>query len=398
MSDTSQLDQPSMPEADSFTQLLADIRQINGTVQGYLPLHAPVFRGAEREYVLDAIDSTYVSSVGAYVDRFERMLEEATGAARAVVCVNGTAALEMCLILAGVKAGDLVLTQAISFVATANAVAHLGAEPVFLDIDPDTLGLDPKAVAAFLQTYCEPAAGGCRHKATGKRVAACVPMHTFGLPCRIESLTEICKAWAIPLVEDAAEAVGCSVNGRHCGTFGMLGALSFNGNKIITTGGGGAILTNDAALGERAKHLTTTAKVPHKWLYHHDQVGWNFRMPNLNAALGCAQLEMLPAFLQEKRARAAAYAQLFADSDWKFIAETEGSVSNYWLCAVLARNRAERDAFLEASNAAGVMTRPVWEPLHTLPMYTRCLRDTLTATMDIVEKLVNLPSGCHTAI
>lgn len=382
-----------MPEADFFAQLLTDIRQINGTAQGYLPLHAPVFRGTEREYVLDAINSTYVSSVGAYVDRFERMLEETTGAARAVVCVNGTAALEMCLILAGVKAGDLVLTQAVSFVATANAVAHLGAEPVFLDIDPDTLGLDPKAVAAFLQTYCEPAAGGCRHKATGKRVAVCVPMHTFGLPCRIESLTEICKAWAIPLVEDAAEAVGCSVNGRHCGTFGMLGALSFNGNKIITTGGGGAILTNDAALGERAKHLTTTAKVPHKWLYQHDQVGWNFRMPNLNAALGCAQLEMLPAFLQEKRARAAAYARLFADSDWKFIAETEGSVSNYWLCAVLARNRAERDAFLEASNAAGVMTRPVWEPLHTLPMYSGCIQDALAVTTAISDRLVNLPSG-----
>ena len=382
-----------MPAADSFARLLADIRQINGMPQGYLPLHAPVFRGAEREYVLDAIDSTYVSSVGAYVDRFERMLEESTGAARAVVCVNGTAALEMCLILAGVKTGDLVLTQAISFVATANAAAHLGAEPVFLDIDPDTLGLSPKALAAFLQAYCEPVSGGCRHKATGKRVAACVPMHTFGLPCRIESLAEICEAWDIPLVEDAAEAVGSTVSGRHCGTFGILGALSFNGNKIITTGGGGAILTNDAALGKRAKHLTTTAKVPHKWLYQHDHVGWNFRMPNLNAAMGCAQLEMLPDFLQEKRARAAAYAQLFANSDWQFIPETEGSVSNYWLCAVLARNRAERDAFLEASNAAGVMTRPVWEPLHTLPMYRGCIQDALAVTTEISDRLVNLPSG-----
>lgn len=378
---------------DSFEKLLAGIRRVNGRPEGGLPLHAPIFCGAERKYVLDVIDSTYVSSVGRYVDRFERMLEEITGAARAVACVNGTAALEMCLILAGVKAGDLVLTQAISFVATANAVAHLGAEPVFLDIAPDTLGLSPKAVAAFLQTYCEPAAGGCRHKATGKRVAACVPMHTFGLPCRIESLTEICKAWGIPLVEDAAEAVGSTVGGRHCGTFGMLGALSFNGNKIITTGGGGAILTNDAELGKRAKHLTTTAKIPHKWLYQHDQVGWNFRMPNLNAALGCAQLEMLPTFLQEKRARAAAYARLFADSDWKFISETEGSISNYWLCAVLVHNRAERDAFLEASNAEGVMTRPVWEPLHTLPMYGGCIQDALAVTSEISDRLVNLPSG-----
>lgn len=382
-----------MPSDPFFTHLLADIRRINNVPQGYLPLHAPAFRGAEREYVLDAIDSTYVSSVGAYVDRFERMLEEITGAAHAVVCVNGTAALEMCLILAGVKAGDLVLTQGISFVATANAVAHLGAEPVFLDIATDTLGLDPEALTAFLKASCEPAAGGCRHKATGKRVAACVPMHTFGLPCRIESLAKICKAWGIPLVEDAAEAVGSTAGGRHCGTFGMLGALSFNGNKIITTGGGGAILTNDADLGKRAKHLTTTAKIPHKWLYQHDQVGWNFRMPNLNAALGCAQLEMLPDFLREKRARAAAYAQLFASSDWKFITEPEGYMSNYWLCAVLVRNRAERDAFLEASNAAGVMTRPVWEPLHTLPMYGGCVQDSLATTTTISDRLVNLPSG-----
>ncbi len=361
---------------------------------GKIPLHAPVFRGAEREYVLEAINSTYVSSVGPHVDRFERMLEEATGATRAVACVNGTAALEMCLILVGVGAGDLVLTQAISFVATANAVAHLGAEPVFLDCAPDNLGLSPAAVSAFLQVHCEHTAGGCRHKATGRRVAACVPMHTFGFPCQILELVEICESWGIPLVEDAAEAMGSFYRGQHCGTFGRVAALSFNGNKVITTGGGGAILTNDAALGERAKHWTTTSKVPHKWLYMHDHIGWNFRMPNINAALGCAQLEMLPSFLMEKRRRAAAYAQLFSTSEWKFMQEPEGSLSNYWLCAAMTRNREERDAFLAASNEAGIMTRPVWEPLNSLPMFKNCLHDSLTSVKYIADRLVNLPSGC----
>ncbi|SDF21128.1 LegC family aminotransferase [Desulfovibrio legallii] len=380
---------------DSFAGLLAEIRRINHCPGGDLPLHAPVFHGAERKYVLDAIDSTYVSSVGGYVNRFEQMLEKTTGAARAVVCVNGTAALEMCLVLAGVRAGDLVLTQAVSFVATANAVAHLGAEPVFLDIDKETLGLNPQAVETFLQSSCKTGPDGCLHKATGKRVAACIPMHTFGLPCRMEALVEVCSVWGIPLVEDAAEAVGSTLRGRHCGTFGLVGALSFNGNKIITSGGGGAILTNDIALGAKAKHWTTTAKTPHKWLYRHDHVGWNFRMPNLNAALGCAQLERLPAFLAEKRARATAYARLFAGTAWEFITEPEGAVSNYWLCAVLTCNRAERDAFLEASNAAGVMTRPVWEPLHTLPMFAHCLRDDLKITSNVADRLVNLPSGCQ---
>lgn len=373
--------------------IIAAIRHINKTNEGFLPLHAPVFAGKEKEYLCDTIDSTFVSSVGAYVDRFELLLQELTGAKRAVVCVNGTTALEMSLIISGVQAGDLVITQPVSFIATANAVAHIGAEPVFLDIERQTLGLNPDAVQNFLEEECELIAGVCRHKSTARRIAACVPMHTFGLPCRMEELVRVCAAWNIPLIEDAAEAVGSYRGGKHCGTFGKLGALSFNGNKIMTTGGGGAILTNDEELGVLAKHWTTTAKIPHKWLYQHDHVGWNFRMPNINAALGCAQIEQLPRFIAVKRQKALDYAAYFANTDWKFLTEPENTVSNYWLCAVLTNSREERDAFLEASNADGVMTRPVWEPLHTQPMYRHCLRGNLQVSIDIAERLVNLPSG-----
>lgn len=314
-----------------------------------------------------------------------------------VVCVNGTAALEMGLLLAGVSYGDLVLTQTISFVATANAIAHIHAEPVFLDIDRDTLGLSPYAVHDFLQKQCIVKEHSCYHKATGKRVAACVPMHTFGLPARIEEIIALCEEWHINLVEDAAEALGSKRNGKHCGTFGFAGALSFNGNKIVTTGGGGALLFMDAELGHKAKHWITTAKIPHPWLYSHDHIGWNYRMPNINAALGCAQLEQLSKFLAEKRARAQKYETLFTnefvDSGWKFVHEPEGTQSNYWLCAVLTNNRTERDAFLKYSNEAGVMTRPVWEPLHTLPMFANCLHDELLVSLDVANRLINLASG-----
>lgn len=376
-----------------FASLLAGIRSLHRRPEGFLPLHAPIFDGNERAYVLDTIDSTFVSSVGAYVNRFERMLESATGARRAVACANGTAALQVALHLAGVRPGDVVLTQALSFVATANAVAHCGAEPVFLDVDRETLGLAPEAVRAFLETHCRRNGATCRLKEDGRRVAACVPMHTFGLPCRADSLRDLCDEWGIPLVEDAAEALGSRRGGRHCGTFGLLGTLSFNGNKIVTTGGGGAILTNDEELGARAKHLTTTGKQPHAWRFFHDDVAWNYRMPNLNAALGCAQLERLDAFVEEKRRIAEGYAALFAGTPWEFVREPPDTRSMYWLCAVLLRDRAERDAFLEASNAAGVMTRPVWEPLHTLPMYMHCHRDELTTTQWVADRLVNLPSG-----
>jgi aminotransferase in exopolysaccharide biosynthesis len=376
-----------------FASLLAAIRAVNNRSEGFLPLHAPVFSGNERRYVLDAIDSTFVSSIGEYVGRFEDMLREICGAGHVAACVNGTTALHAALFLAGVSSGDLVPTQALTFAATANAIRHAGGEPVFLDVDADTLGLSPNALRNFLESECERSAGGCRHKTDGKRVAACVPVHTFGFPCRITEICDLCESWGIPVVEDAAEALGSLYRGRHCGTFGLFGIVSFNGNKIVTTGGGGAILTQNAALGKRCKHLTTTAKVPHCWEFRHDEAAWNYRMPNLNAALGCAQLERLSEFVAGKRALAERYAAMFSDTQWKFLQEPGHCASNYWLCAVLSRNRQERDAFLTASNNDDVTTRPVWEPLHTLPMYTGCLHDELCVTHEIAEKLINLPSG-----
>lgn len=382
----------SLNSADYMT-FVREIRDICDVHERFLPLHAPLLDGKEKAYVLDAIDSTFVSSVGEYVARFEEDLCRATGAGHVIACSNGTAALQVALHLAGVGQGDLVLTQALSFVATANAIAHCGAEPVFLDVSEGDIGLSPDAVRSFVEKECTVLSNECRHKASGKRVAACVPMHTFGLPCRIAELAGLCAEWRIALVEDAAEALGSSYHKKHCGTFGLLGTLSFNGNKIVTTGGGGAIMTDDPDLARRAKHLTTTAKLPHAWEYRHDDVAWNYRLPNLNAALGCAQLERLEYFLSAKRARAKAYEDLFSGTEWSFICEKDHCYSNYWLCAVLTRNIEERDAFLRLANEAGVMTRPAWESLHRLPMYSHCLHDTLAVTEDVVARLVNLPSG-----
>jgi len=376
-----------------FEDLINRLRAAQRYTSAPVSLHAPVFHGKEREYVLDAIDSTFVSSVGEYVNRFERMLQEITGAVRAVVCVNGTAALEISLRLAGVQAGDCVITQALSFVATANAISHSGGVPVFIDVDATTLGMSPAALRTFLEEHCRISANACIFKESGQRVGACVPMHTFGFPCLIEDITAICREWRIPVVEDAAEALGSLYRGRACGTFGEMGVFSFNGNKIVSTGGGGAIITQNEALGRKLKHLTTTAKVPHPWEFRHDAVAWNFRMPNLNAALGCAQLEQLDAFLEIKRHRAQVYAEVFADMDWTFISEPPESRSNYWLCAVLAPDRKTRDIFLEETRQASFMTRPVWEPLQTLPMYKDCRCGDLTTTMNIADRLVNLPSG-----
>lgn len=373
--------------------VLAAIREVYGQPEGALPLHAPVFAGNESAYVQETIASTFVSSVGAYVDRFERMLEAATGASHAVATVNGTTALQMALLLAGVGPGDLVITQALSFIGTANAVAHAQARPVFLDVDRDTLGLSPEALERFLKEQCRIEGGVCRHRESGARIAACVPMHSFGHPVRLDEIAAICAEWAVPLVEDAAEALGSRYHGRACGTFGLLSALSFNGNKICTTGGGGAIVTNDPEIARRAKHLTTTAKIPHRWLFQHDEIGYNFRLPNINAALGCAQLERLPEFLAFKRDLAARYQARFESMQVPFVAEPEGTQSNYWLCALLMRDRAERDEVLAVTNDAGVMTRPIWEPLHTMAPYLDCLRDDLRATLDIADRLINIPSS-----
>lgn len=374
--------------------IIQAIREVYGEKEAFMPLHAPQFGGNEARYVQSTIDSTFVSSVGKFVDQFEDMLREITGARHAIATVNGTAALHMTMLLAGVQPGELVITQSLSFAATTAAIAHAGAIPVFIDVDRDTLGMSPDALRDWLQAESDIVAGQCIHRASGKRIAACVPMHTFGLPCRIDAIAALCKASGLVLVEDAAEALGSyQADGRHCGNVGQLSTLSFNGNKVCTTGGGGAILSNDPELGKRGKHLTTTAKVPHAWRFFHDAVGYNYRLPNLNAALGCAQLERLPEFIAAKRLLAGQYAERFEAMGVPFIREPAGTRSNYWLCAILMPGFDAREALLEASNAAGVMTRPVWEPLHTLPIYAGSPCGPLPVTTEIAARLVNIPSS-----
>lgn len=375
-------------------EILRTIREVYGVENGAaVPLHAPVFAGNESAYVQSTIESTIVSYVGEYVDRFEAMLRDITGAQHVAATVNGTVALQMAVTLAGAQPGDLVVTQALSFAATANAIAHAGAVPAFVDVERETLGMSPDALRAFLETECERTGDGVRHRATERRVAACLPMHSFGLPCRINELLAICEEWGLPLIEDAAEALGSLYQDRHCGIFGLIGTLSFNGNKIVTTGGGGAILTNDAELGRRAKHLTTTAKVRHRWRFYHDEVGYNFRLPNLNAALGCAQLEQLPKFVEFKRDLAQRYQAGFAELQVPFVNEPPNTRSNFWLCAILVRDLAEREDVLTLTNDSGIMTRPIWEPLHTLPMYQSAPRGPLPVTAEMAERLVSIPSG-----
>ena len=361
--------------------------------QEFIPLHAPAFRGNESDYVQQTIDSTFVSSVGAFVDRFESDAAQYTGAQRAVATVNGTAALHASLLLAGVGQGDLVITQALTFVATCNAIAYCGAEPVFVDVDLDTLGLSPLALADWLEAYAWLDTDGyCRLKADQRRIAACVPMHTFGHPADLVGLVDVCRRWGLILVEDAAESLGSFYQGQHTGTFGQLGALSFNGNKIITTGGGGMILT-DSETGAKAKYLTTTAKRPHPYEYVHDQVAFNYRLPNLNAALGCAQLEQLESFVASKRELAARYQSHLSGSDFRFVTEPEGCRSNYWLNALICPDRAFRDSLLQATNNAGVMTRPIWQLMCDLPMYAACQSDNLENSRWLADRVVNLPSS-----
>lgn len=359
----------------------------------FIPLHAPTFAGHEKAYVVETIESTFVSSVGAFVDRFERDMVSYTGSPRAIATVNGTAALHAALVLAGVKAGELVLTQPLTFVATCNAIAYCGASPIFIDVDRHTLGLSPVALGSWLDEHAQVDSNGlCRLVADGRVIRACLPMHTFGHPVELDALVAVCQRWGLMLVEDAAESLGSFYKGRHTGTFGSLGILSFNGNKIITTGGGGMILA-DEALGARAKHLTTTAKKPHPYEYVHDEVGYNYRLPNLNAALGCAQLEQLEDFVASKRELAAGYANLFRGSDLQFFIEPEGCRSNYWLNAVICEDRRERDALLKATNDKGVMTRPIWQLMNHLPVYANCLRGDLRNAEWLVDRVVNLPSS-----
>lgn len=363
---------------------------------GPATLHEPRFRGNEWNYLKECLDTTFVSSVGKFVDRFEAELAEFTGATRAIAVVNGTAALHVALKLAGVEPGDEVLLPALTFIATANAVAYCSATPHFVDSEERTLGMCAQALRAHLQANTEMRGGLCVNRATGKVIRAMVPMHTFGHPVDIEALLAVARDFNLQLIEDAAESLGSSIGGRHTGTFGLMGTLSFNGNKTITTGGGGAILTNDAELGKRIKHLTTTAKQPHRWNFVHDEIGFNYRMPNLNAALGCAQLEQLPDFLASKRRLFELYRERFAQVDGvRIVAEPAGCVSNYWLQALLLdeQNAGQRDAVLGATNDAGLMTRPVWALMHRMPMYANAPRAATPVAESLERRLVNIPSS-----
>lgn len=358
----------------------------------FIPLHAPVFIGNDREYVLDTIDSTFVSSVGKYVDRFEDMMKDYTGAKYAIATVNGTAALHMALHLAGVKNGDIVITQALSFIATCNAISYLGAEPAFIDVDADRMGMSTEALRIFLQQV-EFRNGEPIHLPTGKRIGACVPMHTFGFPSEIDELVKLCDTFNIPVVEDAAESLGSFYKNQHTGTFGKLGVFSFNGNKTITCGGGGIIVTNDEKLVKLGKHLTTQAKIPHAWEYEHDYIGYNYRCPNLNAALACAQLEKLDDILENKRQTAQEYASFFNQSTIEYVSEPESSRSNYWLNTIKLKNREERDKFLELTNENKVMTRPIWKLMTKLEMFKNCYHENLEISNHLEDVVVNIPSS-----
>ena len=360
----------------------------------FVPIAVPVFIGNEKKYLNECIDTTFVSSVGKFVDRFEEETAEYTGAKRAVVCVSGTNALHMSLMLAGVQRDDEVLTQALTFIATCNALSYIGAHPVFIDVDRDTMGLSPVAVREWLAKNSEQKNGECYNKNTGRRVKACVPMHTFGHPVHLDELVEVLNEYHIELVEDAAESIGSLYKGKHTGTFGKVGALSFNGNKTITTGGGGMMLFNDEELGAYAKHITTQAKIPHRWEFKHDHIGYNYRMPNINAALGCAQLEHIEEYVASKRGTAKAYEEFFKNiPEIEFFVDTPDTRSNYWLNVVILKDKEAQQNFLEYTNDNGVMTRPIWELMNRLPMFEKCENDGLKNTIWFADRVVNIPSS-----
>lgn len=360
----------------------------------FIPLHSPTFSGNEKEYIGNTIDSTFVSSVGKYVDEFEQKIEAFTGTSKAIAIVNGTAALHTALYMAGVRAGDLVITQALTFVATCNALFHMGAEPVFIDVSKKSLGLCPEALEVFLEGNAVINADGvCIHKKTGQAFKAVVPMHTFGHPVELYELLVVCNKWNLTLVEDAAESLGSFYKGKHTGTFGDYSAISFNGNKVITTGGGGMVMCKTIEDGMRTKHLTTTAKVPHPYEFYHDEPGFNYRLPNLNAAMGCAQMEVLEKFLQQKRNLAEHYQAFFKDSDFQFVVEPEYAKSNYWLNAIICPDQDTRNEMLKQANDNGVMVRPIWQLMHRLPMFKDCHRDDLVNSQWLEAHLINIPSS-----
>ncbi len=378
-------------ETSNYQKIVDFVRTIYGPA--FIPLHRPVFEGKEKQYLIDCIDSNFVSSVGAKVTEFEQQITAFTGAKYAIATVNGTAALHVALQLVGVQHDDEVITQALTFIATCNALSYTGAHPVFVDVDRDTLGLSPVALGQFLAQHAELRGGRAFNKTTGRRLAACVPMHTFGLPCRIEEIVAVCDEYGIAVVEDAAESLGSYVGTRHTGTFGKLATLSFNGNKVITTGGGGMIITDDAALATHAKHLTTTAKMTHPFEFVHDEVGYNYRLPNLNAALGCAQMERLPEFLAVKADLTQRYAEFFDSLDIAFMRTPLGTTSNNWLNAIVLKSQQEHDAFIEFTNSRGVMTRPIWRLMSRLAMFSHCQHDGLANSLWLEDRVVNIPSS-----
>lgn len=383
---------------DNFNpeEVFAAIRTILPGDRGFISLHEPSFKGNEWKYIKNCLDTGWVSSVGAYVNQLEKDLVDYTGAKYAVAVVNGTAALHIALQLAGVQAGEEVIVPSLTFIATVNAISYCGAIPHFADSEEKSLGLAPAKLHYYLDDICEMRGQACFDKYTGRRIRAVLPMHTFGHPVDMDPLLELSQKFNLQLVEDAAESLGSFYKGHHTGTMGMLATLSFNGNKTITTGGGGAILTNDESIARLAKHITTQAKLPHKWGFNHDMVGYNYRMPNINAALGCAQLEQLPGFIERKRNLARQYKEAFENVSWiRFFSEPEYARSNYWL-NVLVLDRAfayERDHLLELTNNAGIMTRPLWTPMHKLNMYQNCPRMDLSTAEDLERRIINIPSS-----
>jgi Predicted pyridoxal phosphate-dependent enzyme apparently involved in regulation of cell wall biogenesis len=376
-----------------YNHITRFIREVFNEPAEFIPLHAPCFIGNEKKYLNECIDSTYVSSVGKFVDRFEEMTAAYTGAAKAVVCVNGTNALHLALELVGVKPGDEIITQALTFIATANAISYCFAHPVFIDVDKDTMGLSPEKMKEWLSENVEIKGNECFNKNTGRRIKACIPMHTFGHPVHLDELINVCEEYHLTVIEDAAESLGSFYKGKHTGTFGKIGILSFNGNKTITTGGGGMLLFRDEETGVLAKHLSTQAKVPHRWEFVHDHIGYNYRMPNINAALGCAQMEHLPEFVNNKRELAQRYADFFNSIGIRFFIEPQGCSSNYWLNAILLKDKEERDAFLKYSNDNGIMTRPIWQLMNRLPMFSNCQSGDLSNSEWLEERVVNIPSS-----
>tara|TARA_R110001592_G_scaffold108762_3_gene303886 strand:+ start:2192 stop:3337 length:1146 start_codon:yes stop_codon:yes gene_type:complete len=358
-------------------------------------LHEPRFWGNEKKYVLDTIESTFVSSVGAYVDRFEKEIAKFTDTSMATAVVNGTAAIQVALRLAGVKKEEEVLTQALTFIATSNAIIYNQASPVFIDVDRDTMGMSPKSLLAFLEEFGDLREDGCFNKLSGKRIAACLPMHTFGFMCRIDEISVLCAKWNIPMVEDAAESLGSSYKGKSAGSFGLAAAFSFNGNKIITSGGGGVIVSNDPLIAIKAKHLTTTAKTPHAWAYEHDEIGYNYRMPNLNAALICAQLEQLMILKNSKKKLYEEYESLFKGVGVQLKAIPKDTDWNYWLMSLEMEDRKERDKFLDHTNSQGIMTRPIWQLMYRLPMYKSYQRDDQQNAEYLEQRIVNIPSSAR---